>query len=138
MISFLTALILATQGSLVPIWKIGGSTDQFKFAPSSYSKFDNGCIYVVGQSSAQDVPYVLPGPADSWAGSKPHQDLFCFGLKKLSGPNLFYFKVRFQDAQASIPPLINVSVNNHFIIKWQSPAGGGDDSINGDLSHAVG
>src|ERR1700739_4000621 len=37
-------------------------------------KFPNDVNYIVGQSKPdQDWPYILPGPADSWAGNRQHK-----------------------------------------------------------------
>lgn len=62
------------------IWQLGnsdGSSGEFSLAPNGYKQFlehdfgyeDNA--FIIGQSSlANDLPYVLPGPANGWGGDR--------------------------------------------------------------------
>lgn len=122
------------------LWQIGLpklSTSQFGLGPNGYAQYRGDSLFVIGQSGPKDLPYVLPGPNDQWAGSKPHEVEIVFGLKtqKLTGSGVLDLK--FADSQASIPPRLEIYVNQHLVGTFQSPNGGGDASINGDLSHAV-
>ena len=63
------------------VWQIGqcdGSSSEFALAPDRYAQFveqDFGYedrYYLVGYSEAgRDMPYVLPGPDDTWGGTSP-------------------------------------------------------------------
>ncbi len=82
-ISVLTSLLLMSGqyvlGQQTTIWQLGnldGSSKEFALSPADYTKFlghdfgyeDN--YFIVGQSSpANDLPYVLPGPANEWGGT---------------------------------------------------------------------
>ena len=71
------------------LWQIGkedNNTAEFALGPdrsNSYSgTFPHDVLFVAGQSDAKkDWPYIQPGPADSWAGSKSHTFTIMFGLK---------------------------------------------------------
>jgi len=70
-----------TQALLFEIGKPDRDTREFALAPSGYRRFAADGAYVAGQSDpASDWPYVQPGPADAWAGSRRHSFRVLFGL----------------------------------------------------------
>ncbi len=98
--------------------------------------------YVVGLSKQSTWPYVLPGPADIWAGYYgPYHD-WSGGLRHV-GRIAFQLHVAVRkgtaclaidliDTAAHNPPLVSVAVNDH-AVKKQLPPGGGNASLNGNL-----
>ena len=111
-ILFALALLFGTvslSGQQV-VWKIGekdGSAKEFALAPDGYKDFvqnDFGFedrYFLVGYSNpGTDLPYVLPGPNDRWAGSsggagKRTQEVnILFGLEKGAADNVIEKKVR--------------------------------------------
>ena len=129
-----------SQASLRKLWQIGNpavSTSQFGLAPGGFADYRCDALYIVGESKPKDLPYVLPGPADQWAGSKRHSVVIVFGLKPIKVNGELVLDIKFADAQDSIPPKITTYCNHHLISVFQSPAGGGDDSIHGVFTHAV-
>ncbi len=139
----LAALFLSLGTRMVPahsnqsvLWKVGGSRHHLGLSPSGYLQFKSGGFYMDGISDSTSIPYVLPGPADSWAGSKPHTDRFVFGLAHPKDQENYLLDLKFKDGQDAIPPVIGVSVNGKRITTIQIPSGGGDQSLNGDFSKA--
>lgn len=145
MITLFTILVMGSVQAdvqLGPIFKVEGTASQpFGLAPAGYMNYDKDGFYLEGYSKLSSIPYVLPGPADSWAGSRPHADTFNFGLTNLdslaSGTN-FHLLLKFKDAQNSIPPQFKVEINgaplqNQF---FGTGPGGGDQSLTGDFSKA--
>lgn len=121
------------------VWTVGDptlSTDQFGLGPKGYAKYTADPVYVIGKSTAQDWPYVLPGPSDGWAGSQAHSDTILFGLSSVPSGAAASLELDLADTHSGNPPVIEVSVNGKSLAPWQTPAGGGDSSIYGDLSQA--
>ncbi len=101
--------------------------------------------YVVGFSKQSEWPYVLPGPADTWAGyhgpywdwsgGLSHAGTIAFQLAKVAPKGAATLVIHLVDTAARNPPLVSVTVNGHRVEK-QLPPGGGDASLNGNLSAA--
>lgn len=121
---------------LVQVGAPGVGTEQYALGPKGYAAYKDDPIFIVGQSTAKDVPYVLPGPADQWAGGRTHSDTIVFALKSVPASGRFSFYAMFHDAQSSIPPRLTLYVNGRKVKSWQTPAGGGDDSLSGSMAHA--
>ena len=121
------------------LWQVGvpdGRTAQFALGPKDYAKFADDPLYVVGVSEAKrDWPYVHPGPADAWAGSRRHTFTICFRLKK-KPTAACQLRIDLADTQSQTPPGLSIVVNGRCVANPNVPAGGGDASINGDLSRA--
>ena len=120
------------------LWKIGkpdGSNAEFALAPGNYAQYQNDAFFIVGQSNAErDWPYVQPGPADRWAGSRPHSFIVVFGANESSAAGTCKLKFDLLDTQHQLPPKLNITVNGH-PFERQLPAGASDDSVNGEPSH---
>ena len=73
----LLSLPLSAQAEIT-LWQIGridNDTAEFAMAPDKIKqyplRFGHDVFFVVAESDPkQDWPYIQPGPADSWAGSK--------------------------------------------------------------------
>jgi alpha-mannosidase len=118
----------------VVLWEIGKADHnnaQFALAPNGYAQFQEDAFFVVGSSDPkQDWPYVHPGPADGWAGSRRHTFIVLFGLKSLPGAGACRLQVRLLDTQNASPPVLRVEVNGQ-AFEQALPAGAGDASIFG-------
>ncbi|MGC8625047.1 MAG: polysaccharide lyase family protein [Phycisphaerae bacterium] len=102
-------------------------------------------FYVVGFSKQSAWPYVLPGPADTWAGfhgpyrvwsgGLRHAGTIAFQLAKVAPLGTATLVINLVDTASQNPPLVSVGINGHTVEK-QLPSGGGGASLNGNLSVA--
>ena len=135
------------------LWQIGtkdGTGNEFALAPTGYADFlekDFGWedkFFLVGHSDPKrDLPYVLHGLVDSWAGSggvtglRPQSVNILFDVAETGDLGKWTLVVDFADAHKALPPLVKVLVNGK-ARKFMLPKGGGDGSITkGDFSKAV-
>jgi len=116
------------------LWEIGqadGGNAEFALAPDGYTRFKGDAFYVVGTSdSKKDWPYVQPGPADSWAGARPHTFIVLFGLKTPPGEGECRLEFDLIDTQNAGAPKLRVEVNGQ-AFEQSLPNGAGDASIFG-------
>jgi len=116
------------------LWEIGqadGGNAEFALAPDGYTRFKDDAFYVVGTSEPKrDWPYVQPGPADSWAGARPHTFIVLFGLKTLPAEGECRLQFDLIDTQNAGAPKLRVEVNGK-AFEQSLPNGAGDASING-------
>ena len=108
------------------LWTIGerdGRPEGFALAPNRFRDFiarDFGYedkYFLIGHSApAEDFPYVLPGPADTWGGTWPtsgwrtHEVRILFGLEDAPDGECA-LHVDLADYSKRFPPLVKVSVN---------------------------
>ena len=119
-------------------WQIGkadNNTAEFALGPdrsNQYSvSFARDALFIAGQSDAkQDWPYIQPGPADVWAGSKSHTFRILFGVKTAPGKGKCELVLDFVDTHSSKPPKMEVKVNDAKFVR-ELPRGAGDDSAHG-------
>ncbi len=147
-ILFALALLFGTvslSGQQV-VWKIGekdGSAKEFALAPDGYKDFvqnDFGFedrYFLVGYSNpGTDLPYVLPGPNDRWAGSsggagKRTQEVnILFGLEKGAIDKPAVLAIDFAGVNKG-RSLLKVTVNG--IPSYRELSGGEDRIIEGDI-----
>lgn len=139
-----TALLIAvTAVKATTLWQIGtnnSSGAEFALAGGHWdqypTQFPNDCLFYVGRSTAQaDVSYILPGPADAWAGHKEHTFIICFGLanQPVQDGRLV---IDLTDTHNSNYPVLEIRANDSVVWKKMLPAGGGDDSLGGDYTKA--
>ena len=148
--TILAAVLAASAAWLLPLhaaaprvlWEVGrsdGSNAEFALAPKDYRQLRDDALFVVGGSdAATSWPYVQPGPADGWAGSRSHSYAIVFGVKapaprQADGPEACRLVVELLDTHPSIPPLLRVQINA-FVAEKQLPAGGSDASVGGDTA----
>ena len=132
------SLALSALGEAKVLWQIGkvdNNTAEFAIGPDRsnlYSvTFPQGALFVAGQSEAkQDWPYIQPGPADTWAGSKSHTFRILFGLKKAASEGECELVLDFVDTHSTQPPKLAIKVNDASF-EHQLPKGAGDDSAFG-------
>ena len=123
------------------LWQVGrsdGSNAEFALAPKDYRKFGEDGLFVVGRSDPSLAwPYVQPGPADGWAGSRTHSASIVFGVKGtgLAGQAAreeCRLVVELLDTHPADPPLLRVDINDRVVAEQQLPKGGSDASVRGD------
>jgi hypothetical protein len=133
-------LVLAAAGQPDPesfptktLWQIesvvpGGAEfalglDDFHLYPS---RFPDGPLFVVGESDPQRAwAPVQPGPADAWAGSRPHVFEVRFGLDGSSPIGACRLIIDLYDAHRSNPPKLRVRINE-LVCDLQTAAGTAD------------
>lgn len=124
----------AGEPGLAPLWEIGRAdrgNAEFALAPGGYGRYGEDGFFVVGASEAErDWPYVHPGPADNWAGSRRHTFLIVFGLSAVPAEGNCRLRFKLLDTQSGVPPAWRVEINGTaFERTW--PAGAGDASVFG-------
>ncbi|RYG28061.1 hypothetical protein EON81_29145, partial [bacterium] len=133
MVHLVAALLIVPQQEIVTsLWSVGtvdGKPAEFGLAPGGYERYGTDAVFVVGLSKASDVPYVLPGPNDTWASNTGHRLDIAFGLT--GKPTRARFALHLSDTHPSAPPRLTLSVNGKRLSDWQSPAGLGDDLVLG-------
>lgn len=122
------------ETGLAPLWEIGRpdrGNAEFALAPGGYGRYGEDGFFVVGASEPQrDWPYVHPGPADNWAGSRRHTFLVVFGLSAVPAEGNCRLRFNLLDTQSGVPPAWRVEINGTaFERAW--PAGAGDASVFG-------
>ena len=135
------SLCFASDGSdaRTVLWQIGqkdGKTQGFALAPDRFSQYREDPIFLVGVSeAAKDWPYVQPGPADVWAGGRPHTATILFGLEALP-PEDCELVLSLANTHYRSPPRVAISVNGRVVSQQTLPPGGPDATIMGDLKEA--
>ncbi|PXY34103.1 polysaccharide lyase family protein [Prauserella flavalba] len=141
-----SALLRATSAESVtvrgrPVAVIGSFDSkslELALAPAGYqqysSRFPDGADYVVGASSpSADWPYLHPGPADRWAGSKAHTFRLRFRLEGVPARDLV-LAVWLIDTHASIPGSLAVSCNGSAVADVELEKGATKGSLQGDAT----
>lgn len=137
--SILAVLAALLWGSLSatpyrPVWEIGrkdGSAAEFALYNGAYSdllgRFPGAAAaYDVGRSTPGEIPYILPGPQDGWAGNGNGSLLIRFGADAQASRAEMRLTLYLVESQASSPPTIEISAGG-FRTSVQAPAG---DDIN--------
>ncbi len=135
--AFLLFALTVSYASAAVLWEIGkpdGGNGEFALAPNHYNDFREDGFFVVGRSDAQrDWPYVHPGPADAWAGSRRHTFAIVFGIAAVPSSGECKLRLQLLDTHRQAPPELLVSLNGRETKRRLSP-GAGDDSVNGQPS----
>ncbi|MFB9904157.1 polysaccharide lyase family protein [Allokutzneria oryzae] len=111
---------------------------ELALAPNGYqqysTRFPNGPDYAFGVSSpSADWPYLHPGPADKWAGSKAHTFRFRFRFPLPSVRNLV-LAVWMIDSHATTPGRLEVSCNGTSVADVALERGATKGSTTGDAT----
>ena len=127
---------LGADAGLKTLWQIGQAdqrSSEFALSPGNYNQYLEDGFYAVGRSdSRQSWPYIQPGPSDGWAGGRLHPAQIIFGLRQVPS-SASRLDIRLLDTQSSIPPRVQVKIND-FTQELQLPPGGGDASLSGQLT----
>lgn len=127
LIAMTTLSSFSTSGKEVTLWSLGekdNSGAEFALAPDKFRDFiehDFGYedkYFIIGKSDIHsDMPYVLPGPADTWGGTWPtagwrtHQLNLLFDLAKTPGKETCTLEIDLADYSKQFLPYIKISVN---------------------------
>lgn len=126
--------LLAAAAGAEPLWRVGlsdGLNAELALAPAGYRDFGDDALFVVGRSDpGVDWPYVQPGPADTWAGSRRHTFDLYFALDAV-GDGPVRIAIDLLDTQAISPPRLAVELNGQQQ-EVDLPTGAGDASIYGN------
>ncbi len=139
-------LLLTTLGAGVAagqdklLWQIGkadNDTGEFALARDRSNQylvtFPHGVLFVAGRSATrQDWPYIQPGPADVWAGSKSHTFSILFGLKSSPARGNCRLVLDFVDTHSARPPKLQIRINDASFVR-ELPRGAGDASAFGQV-----
>jgi alpha-mannosidase len=117
------------------LWEIGKpdhNTAKFALGPSNYQDYRRPGLFVVGRSDPRkDWPYVQPGVVDGgWAPGGPQTFEILFAIAAAPTANCV-LELDFADTQSRTPPRLRVEVNQ-LVREFQTPRGGGDESVYGD------
>ena len=117
------------------LWQIGakdGNNAEFALAPKGYDRFAEDGFFVVGLSDTKtDWPYVHPGPADSWASSRPHTFSVLFGVERAVSRGSCRLVLDMIDTHSRAVPTLRVEVNGQ-AFERKLPAGASDGSVLGN------
>ena len=90
--------------------------------------FPHDADFVVGQSDPKkDWPWIQPGPADVWAGNRPHTFKITFDLREVAA-GYYRLVLDFVDTQMWEPPGLTVGINGT-ALEFKLPLGHGDESL---------
>lgn len=116
------------------LWQIGKpdtNNADFALAPGGSSNYKRDAIFAIGESDpGQDWPYVQPGPADIWAGSRQHTSEILFALKTPPALGECRIEIGLIDTHSQLPPKLRIRINDRDFERAM-PRGAGDDSLNG-------
>ncbi len=119
------------------LWSIGtrdNNSAEFSQAPDQFAQYKDDPVFVVGLSGSKtDWPYVHPGPADSWAGSRSHVATIVFALGNCPAGD-YRLVLDLTDTHDRAPPILRIQLNGEDVLRQQLPPGGPDDTIRGDTS----
>ena len=131
----LLAAVTCTAAETKTLWQIGTrdrTNAEFALAPNGYDHFAEDGFFVVGLSDPKTAwPYVHPGPADSWGGSRPHTFSVLFGVEKAASNGSCRLVLDLIDTHYGAPPILRIEVNGQAFERIL-PAGASDASISGD------
>ncbi len=130
-----TVSISAVTAAESVVWQIGkADKDYSEFAiarnyPAYQAHFGNRpTVFEPGRSDpGRDWPFIQPGPADSWAGSRIHPFTIRFALPE-APRGAFVLRVDLVDVQWGSAPILSVEIGDR---KGLFPlhSGGGDGSL---------
>jgi hypothetical protein len=137
---FCMCLTGLAAGETKLLWQIGkADNDTAEFAlgrdrSNQYSvTFPRDALFIAGQSDPkQDWPYIQPGPADTWAGSKSHTFTILFGVKTAPTIGDCELILDFVDTHSARPPKMQIKINDTSFVR-ELPKGAGDPSAFGEV-----
>ncbi len=90
--------------------------------------FPRDADFVVGKSDpGKDWPWIHPGPADAWAGSRAHTFRIRFELPEVAA-GYYRLVLDLVDTHSALMPGFTIGINGTEL-KFRLPAGGGDASL---------
>ena len=136
----IVAVIVLASSSLAGaservVWQIGEpdrNYQEFAIAGDHESYRDHfpgpRPVFTVGTSDpARHWPFIHPGPADSWAGSRVHPLAIRFSLPE-EPQGVFTLRIQLCDAHGRQPPTYAITIGER-TGRFRLKPGGGDDSL---------
>jgi hypothetical protein len=121
----------ASTNTVFQIGAADGDYHEFALAgnyAAYLGRFPRDAEFVVGKSDpAQDWPWIHPGPADAWAGSRPHTFRITFDLAAVAA-GYYRLVLDLVDTHGGQPPSLTIGINGTEL-KFKLPPGGGDQSL---------
>ncbi len=121
----------AAQDFSYNVFKIGnpdGSHSEFALSGKHYNgvqkHFPNlTSVYLVGKNKPADIPFVVPGPMDGWAGNQNGTILMRFGVKNVL-PEAAHLRLAmdFIEVHPSGTPTLEICLND-YKVHVKAPAG---------------
>ncbi|MFC1633408.1 polysaccharide lyase family protein [Planctomycetota bacterium] len=126
-------------GQNTTLWQIGKAdnhTAEFALGPNRSNQYSSGfphdAMFVAGHSDPKkDWPYIQPGPADAWAGSKSHTFTILFGIRTAPAAGQAELILDFVDTHSALPPRMEIKINET-PFTGKLPRGAGDASAHGE------
>ena len=127
------------------VWQIGrkdGKEAEFALYGKPYSGVKDHfpgatALYTVGQSDASDIPFVIPGPSDSWAGNPNGSILVHFGTQDDASGASLRLVMDFVEVHTYAAPRMEVSLNG-FRTEVQTPSGSNQDYLDNHQTSSKG
>lgn len=121
--------ILANAQNKV-VWQIGekdNSCEEFALAQNSYRRYsevfpEGMAVFSVGSGTAKNIPFVIPGPDDAWAGHKEGSILIRFNVADAISPENIELVMDMIAIHSFAPPRLRVTLND-FSAEINLPAG---------------
>lgn len=121
--------------NLFEIGKSDNTGEEFAFwgeSPESiYKRIVSNVICVDYNKSnvSEDIPYVLPGPADQWAGNRRGALCIRFGLNNINDKSTARLTLNFVDTNPSSVPRLKININGH-LFYTDAPKGDNEHFFN--------
>ncbi|MCW3841565.1 polysaccharide lyase family protein [Micromonospora yasonensis] len=124
-----SALPAVVSRPVAVVGKVDVSTREFALSPDQHASyptvFPNDVSFTAGVSDpATAWSYIQPGPADTWAGNKPHTFRFTFNLATAPSADLT-FTAWLYDTHDAVPSALEFGLNGATVGTAQTVAGGG-------------
>lgn len=123
-------LIPFVKGQYYSVWEIGkknNSAGEFALYQQSYDTYsqmykEGVALFNVGKSTGKDIPYFLPGSADSWAGNVNGRLVVRFGMDRFKPDAILLLNINFVETHPASSPLLKIMLND-FTVEKKTPSG---------------
>ncbi len=117
------------------VWRLGVKDNDYReFAIAgnhpAYASLFGGRVSVDARDSDASGrwPFIHPGPADAWAGSRPHRLELTFSMEDAAS-GVCRLRIGLVNTHNVLPPLLSVAVNGRRPYRYSLPPGGPDGSL---------
>lgn len=128
-LTFLVWAVTPCWSQTHKLWQIGqqdGSAKEFALF-NNYQGFSNKypggtILFEVGNSSAGEIPYFLPGPSDSWAGGVKGQLIIRFNVTDDKGGTQGKLLMNLLESHPGASPTLEIKIND-YVTTVKTPRG---------------
>lgn len=118
----------STAGSLFVVGRHDGSYREFALADRGYGAFPAACpgtiiVNADGPQPERELPFILPGPTDAWAGGTAHPLVLRFRLAEPPDEDGCLL-VDLVAAHGQSPPTLRVAINDQAVERTLRPGPG--------------